>query len=96
LVITLFLIEEGIKVRPSSKLVRSLAAALTVAALAACSSHSSSTAARTPPEVRSITIDMVPTADAAGIYTAQDNGYFAQQGADRQDRADQRRRVRDG
>src|SRR5262249_39774918 len=32
------------------------------------------------PEVPSIVIDAVPTADAAGLYIAEDNGYFAKQG----------------
>src|ERR1700753_4003173 len=68
------------KVRCISKLACPLAAAITAASLAACSSHSSSAPAEAAPEVRSVTIDMVPTADAAGIYIAQDNGYFAQQG----------------
>ncbi len=33
-----------------------------------------------PPEVSTITVDAVPTADEAGLYIAQDNGYFKQQG----------------
>ena len=33
-----------------------------------------------PPEQSTIVIDAVPTADAAGLYIAQDKGYFAQQG----------------
>jgi NitT/TauT family transport system substrate-binding protein len=58
-----------------------LVAVIPVVALAACSSGGSSSVATGPaPEVPSITIDVVPTADAAGIYIAQDNGYFAQQG----------------
>jgi NitT/TauT family transport system substrate-binding protein len=68
-----------------NKLACSLVAAIPVVALAACSGSSSSattTSAQTgpAPEVSSITIDAVPTADAAGLYIAQDNGYFAQQG----------------
>jgi NitT/TauT family transport system substrate-binding protein len=55
-------------------------AAIPVAALAACSSGSGP--AGPAPEVSSITLDMVPTADAAGIYIAEDNGYFKQQGLD--------------
>ena len=67
--------------RPINKLRYCLAAAIPVVALAACSSGSSSGVATGPaPEVPSITIDVVPTADAAGIYIAQDDGYFAQQG----------------
>src|ERR1700733_1038645 len=67
--------------RPINKLRYCLAAAIPVVALAACWSGSSSGVATGPaPEVSSITIDVVPTADAAGIYIAQDDGYFAQQG----------------
>jgi NitT/TauT family transport system substrate-binding protein len=50
-----------------------------VAALAACSSGSS-TPSGPPPEQANITIDVVPTADAAGLYIALDSGYFKQQG----------------
>jgi NitT/TauT family transport system substrate-binding protein len=32
------------------------------------------------PEQAKVTIDVVPTADAAGLYIAYDDGYFAQQG----------------
>jgi NitT/TauT family transport system substrate-binding protein len=67
--------------RPISKLRYGLVAAITVVTLAACSSGGSSSVETGPaPEVPSITIDVVPTADAAGIYIAQDNGYFTQQG----------------
>ncbi len=58
-----------------------LAAAIPVVALAACSSGGTSSVQTGPaPEVPSIVIDAVPTADAAGLYIAEDNGYFAQQG----------------
>ncbi len=58
-----------------------LVAAIPVAALAACSSGNSSSVATGPaPEVSSVVIDAVPTADAAGLYIAEDAGYFAQQG----------------
>jgi NitT/TauT family transport system substrate-binding protein len=58
-----------------------LLATIPVVALAACSGGSSSSVATGPaPEVPSIVIDAVPTADAAGLYIAEDNGYFAQQG----------------
>jgi NitT/TauT family transport system substrate-binding protein len=66
--------------RPINKLRYCLAVAIPVVALAACSSGSSGVATGPAPEVPSITIDVVPTADAAGIYIAQDNGYFAKQG----------------
>jgi NitT/TauT family transport system substrate-binding protein len=51
--------------------------------MAGCSSGSggSSSAASGPlPEVSSIVVDAVPTADEAGLYIAKDNGYFKQQG----------------
>jgi NitT/TauT family transport system substrate-binding protein len=67
--------------RLAKKLRYCLVAAIPVVALAACSSGTSSSVATGPaPEMPSITLDVVPTADAAGIYIAQDNGYFAQQG----------------
>jgi NitT/TauT family transport system substrate-binding protein len=57
-------------------------AAVPVVALAACSSGGGSggVASGPPPEVSSIVVDAVPTADEAGLYIAQDNGYFKQQG----------------
>jgi NitT/TauT family transport system substrate-binding protein len=69
-------------VRLISKLTYCLLVVTPVAALAACSSGGSSSSVSTgpAPEVASITLDVVPTADAAGIYIAQDDGYFAQQG----------------
>ncbi len=65
-----------------NKLLYCLAAGIPVVALAACSSGGSSVGAASgpAPEQSTIVIDMVPTADAAGVYIAQDNGYFAQQG----------------
>jgi len=60
-----------------------LAAAIPVVALAACSSGGGSTGSvktGPAPEVPSIVVDAVPTADAAGLYIAVDNGYFARQG----------------
>jgi NitT/TauT family transport system substrate-binding protein len=57
-----------------------LVAAIPAVALAACSSGGSGVQTGPPPEQSSITIDAVPTADAAGLYIAQDNGYFRQQG----------------
>ncbi len=63
------------------KLAYCLAAAAPVVALVGCSSGGGSTVpSGPPPEVSSITIDVVPTADAAGIYIAQDQGFFKQQG----------------
>jgi NitT/TauT family transport system substrate-binding protein len=67
--------------RPINKLRYCLVAAIPVVALAACSSGSSSLmASGPPPETANITIDVVPTADAAGLYIAYDDGYFKQQG----------------
>ena len=57
-----------------------LAAAIPAVTLAACSSGGSATPAGPPPEVSSVTVNAIPTADAAGIYIAEDNGYFTQQG----------------
>ena len=60
-----------------------LAAAIPAVILMGCSSGGtgSLTAASGPaPEVSSITIDAVPTADAAGLYIAYDEGLFTQQG----------------
>ena len=57
-----------------------LAAVIPVIALAACSSGGSGSPSGPPPEVSTIVIDTVPTADAAGLYIAQDDGYFARQG----------------
>jgi NitT/TauT family transport system substrate-binding protein len=65
-----------------NKFLYCLAAGIPAIALAACSSGSSSTGVATgpAPEQSTIVLDSVPTADAAGIYIAQDNGYFAKQG----------------
>jgi NitT/TauT family transport system substrate-binding protein len=63
-----------------NKLGYCLLAALPAVALAACSSSGSGVKTGPPPEVSSIIIDAVPTADAAGLYIAEDNGYFTQQG----------------
>jgi NitT/TauT family transport system substrate-binding protein len=64
-----------------NKLKYCLAAAIPAVALAACSSgNSSGIPTGAAPEVPTVTIDVVPTADAAGLYIAQDAGYFAQQG----------------
>jgi NitT/TauT family transport system substrate-binding protein len=70
--------------RVIGKLGYSLAAAIPVLALAACSATETgtTTGARSGPrpETSTIVIDMVQTPGAAGIYIAQDDGYFAQQG----------------
>jgi len=69
--------------RHINKLGYCLAAAVSAALLAGCSSGGSGsvgTASGPPPEVSTITIDTVPTADAAGLYIAYDQGLFAKQG----------------
>jgi NitT/TauT family transport system substrate-binding protein len=63
-----------------SKLACDLAAVIPAIALAVCSGGGSASAPRPRPEVPSITVDVVPSTDAAGIYLAEDNGYFARQG----------------
>ena len=60
-----------------------LVAAVPMAVLAGCSGSSAPStdvAFAQPPEVSTITIDAVPTADAAGLYIAYDDGLFAKQG----------------
>jgi NitT/TauT family transport system substrate-binding protein len=69
--------------RVVNKIAFSLLAVVPVVALAACSSGGSTSAmgaSGAPPEVKSIVVEAVPTADEAGLYIAQDNGYFRQQG----------------
>jgi NitT/TauT family transport system substrate-binding protein len=56
-----------------------LAATIPVAILAGCSGASPS-GGGAPLETSTIVIDAVPTADAAGLYIAQDDGFFAKQG----------------
>jgi NitT/TauT family transport system substrate-binding protein len=65
------------------KLAYCLVATVSAIVLAGCSSGGSSNsgaASGPPPEQSSIVVEAVPTADEAGLYIAQDNGYFAQQG----------------
>jgi NitT/TauT family transport system substrate-binding protein len=62
------------------KLAYCLMATVSAVVLASCSSGSSSAVSASPPEQPSIVVDAVPTDDEAGLYIAQDNGYFAQQG----------------
>ncbi len=60
-----------------------LAVAIPMAVLMGCSSGgsgSSGAMSGQPPEVTSITIDAVPTADATGLYIAYDEGLFTKQG----------------
>jgi NitT/TauT family transport system substrate-binding protein len=62
-----------------NKLVYCLAATIPVTILAGCSAGGSGTGGASP-ETSSIVIDAVPTADAAGLYIAEDDGFFAKQG----------------
>lgn len=54
-----------------------LIAASTVAAVAGCAGGS---AAPPPPEQSSIVVEAVPTADEAGLYIANDDGFFRDEG----------------
>ena len=65
------------------KVAKCLMAAVSVTFLAGCfggSGSSTNDALGLRPEVSSIVIDSVPTADAAGLYIAYDDGLFAKQG----------------
>jgi NitT/TauT family transport system substrate-binding protein len=77
---TLVISDDGRIMRLINKLVYCLAATMPVAILAGCSASGSGTAAIGPLETSSIVIDAVPTADAAGLYIAEDEGLFAKQG----------------
>jgi NitT/TauT family transport system substrate-binding protein len=65
-----------------NRLAYGLAAAIPVAVLMGCSSGGAGSdgGASGPLEASTITIDAVPTADAAGLYVAYDEGLFAKQG----------------
>ena len=77
--ITLVSSDDGRIMRLINKLAYCLAATIPVAILAGCSGASSSGGGG-PLEATSIVIDAVPTADAAGLYIAEDDGFFAKQG----------------
>jgi NitT/TauT family transport system substrate-binding protein len=62
------------------KLLCSLFVVIPVVTLASCSSGSSGVPTGPAPEVSSIVVDAVPTADEAGLYIANQKGYFRQQG----------------
>jgi NitT/TauT family transport system substrate-binding protein len=67
--------------RRINKLVYSLFIVIVAITVASCSSGgSSSVSSGAPPEQSTIVLDAVPTADAAGIYIALDDGLFARQG----------------
>ena len=66
-----------------NRLAYGLAAAIPVAILMGCSSGGASSGGAVSgpaPEMSTITIDAVPTADAAGLYIAEDEGFFTKQG----------------
>ena len=62
------------------KLLYSLFVVIPVVTLASCSSGGSGIPTGPAPEVSSIVVDAVPTADEAGLYIANQKGYFRQQG----------------
>jgi NitT/TauT family transport system substrate-binding protein len=63
------------------KVIFSLFIGIPAITLASCSSGGSGgVSSGPPPEQSTIVLDAVPTADAAGIYIALDDGFFAQQG----------------
>ena len=76
---TLVSSDDGRIMRLINKLAYCLAATIPVAILAGCSGASSSGASG-PLESSTIVIDAVPTADAAALYIAYDDGFFAKQG----------------
>jgi NitT/TauT family transport system substrate-binding protein len=82
---TLALSDEGKTLRLINRVAYGLAAAIPVAVLAGCSGGGAAGGGAAPtasaaPEVSSMVIDVAPTADAAGIYIADDDGFFTQQG----------------
>ena len=64
------------------RLIYSLFIGIPVLTIASCSSGSGSSSVTSGPrpEVSSIVVDAVPTADEAGLYIANQRGYFKQQG----------------
>ena len=76
---TLVSSDDGRIMRLINKLVYCLAATIPVAILAGCSGAGSNGGGG-PVESSTIVIDAVPTADAAGLYIAEDEGFFAKQG----------------
>src|ERR1700728_1014861 len=75
---TLVSSDNGRIMRLINKLAYCLAATIPVAILAGCSGAGSNGGG--PLESSTIVIDAVPTADAAGLYIAEDDGFFAKQG----------------
>ena len=57
-----------------------LMAAVISMVVAGCSSGSGTAARSSPPEKADVTVAALPAADLAGLYIAQDDGFFAQQG----------------
>ena len=77
--ITLVSSDHGRIMRLINKLAYCLAATIPVAMLAGCSGAGPGGGGG-PLETSTIVIDAVPTADAAGLYIAYDDGFFAKQG----------------
>jgi NitT/TauT family transport system substrate-binding protein len=68
-------------IRTLSYLGAAIVAIVATGTLAGCSAAgSTASTASTPLEQRIITVDSVPVADEAGLYVAQMDGFFAQQG----------------
>jgi NitT/TauT family transport system substrate-binding protein len=57
-----------------------IAGALLVLLIAGCSGTSAVTVSDSSLEITNVSIAAIPTADLLGLYVAQDEGYFAQQG----------------
>jgi NitT/TauT family transport system substrate-binding protein len=76
---TLVSSDDGRIMRLINKLAYCLAATIPVAIIAGCSGAGSNGGGG-PIESSTIVIDAVPTADAAGLYIAEDEGFFAKQG----------------
>jgi NitT/TauT family transport system substrate-binding protein len=57
-----------------------IAGALLILLVAGCSGASSATVSDSSLEITDVTVAAIPTADLLGLYVAQDDGYFAQQG----------------
>jgi len=76
---TLVSSDDGRIMRLINRLAYCLAATIPAVMLAGCSGASPS-AGGGPLETTTIVIDAVPTADAAGLYIAADDGFFAKQG----------------
>jgi NitT/TauT family transport system substrate-binding protein len=66
--------------KTSSYLTAAVAAITAAGTLAGCAARGTADAATGRPEQRTITVDSVPAAEEGGLYVAQAQGFFAQQG----------------